>query len=363
MGTSIRTTLFTGAGASRAIGYPLTRDLLPQVRDEIEKGILFEGINGPERDRSDREELKRYLIALYPGFEAVRPERLPLITDAFSLVEYSLSAGEALAVGNASTLRRFRELLMQAITDVLMGEFDDPWNNDDPEQQCQREVLGHLIEWVVARQDQFGLVTTNYDIGMEYDLYERMGREKIYGFIDLGYDYRQVDGGDERRRPAESSLHVYKLHGSLDTLRCPTCGYIYFNPFGAIAYHAFRKLCDDNICHCRDDVRLDLHIVSPSLVREIRDASLLTVWRSALEWMRRSDQWVIVGYSLPPEDLGVRSLFSRAYRSAENKPRVTVVQHGDDARAAYDLLFPDCEYFNAGLAEFLQRERAVEGRA
>jgi hypothetical protein len=359
MNGSIRTTLFTGAGASRAIGYPLTRDLLPQVRDEIARGLLFEGINGDEKDRSDREELKRYLISLYPGFEQVSAGKLPLITDVFLLVEYSLSVGEALAVGNASALRRFRELLMQAITDVLMGEFDEPWDENDPEQRSQREVLHSLIDWVIARRDGFGLVTTNYDIGMDYDLYDHIGPDNIHGLIDLGYDYRHVDHGGERRRPAVSSLHVYKLHGSLDTLRCPTCGYIYFNPFGAIAYHAFRKLCEDNTCHCRDDVRLDLHIVSPSLVREVRDANLLSVWRSALEWMRRSEHWVIVGYSLPPEDLGVRSLLSRAYRTTgPQKPRVTVVQHGDEARPAYELLFPDCEYFNDGLAAFLRRESA-----
>ena len=103
------------------------------------------------------------------------------------------------------------------------------------------------------------------------------------------------------------------------------------------------------------DVRLDLQIVAPSLVRDVRDVSLLSSWRSALAWMRSAARWVIVGYSLPPEDLAIRSLLLRAYTTAVEPPEVVVVQNGDKARPNYELLFPGCDYRNDGLEEFLQR--------
>jgi len=41
----VKITLFTGAGASRAIAYPLTRDLLPKVREYLVDGTLFEDMS------------------------------------------------------------------------------------------------------------------------------------------------------------------------------------------------------------------------------------------------------------------------------------------------------------------------------
>ena len=115
-------------------------------------------------------------------------------------------------------------------------------------------------------------------------------------------------------------------------------------------------LSDANTCHCRNDVRLDLNIVPPSMVRDVRDANLLSVWQAALEWMRTSDRWVIIGYSLPPEDLAIRSLMMRAYSTAERRPSITVVQDGMAVKNRYNLIFPGLDYHDRGIAAFLDRE-------
>ena len=333
------------------MGYPLTRDLLPRVRKELKSGELFKDTNGPRRDREERGELEALLHRLLPGLETVQDSDLPLITDVFSLVEYAIVSGEALPVGDGD-LRRCRDLLKHAITDILLGDFLTDWEGEHGERQ--KTLSRRFVDWVGTFRSKVGIVTTNYDIGLEYELYERIGRARVTNVLDLGFDWRDSRNEKERTRPSDPELRVFKLHGSLDVLRCSVCGYVYFNPWGAIAFQAFRDEIDDNnTCVCRDDVRLQLHIVSPSLVREIRDANLLTVWRSALEWMRNADHWFIIGYSLPPEDLGVRSLLLRAYTARPRPPRVTVVQHGSSDRPRYELLFPGCDYQEEGLEGFL----------
>ena len=198
------------------------------------------------------------------------------------------------------------------------------------------------------------MISTNYDIAIEYELFKRIGRNDVVHGVDLGFDWRDTKTGAERTRPDRPSVRVYKLHGSLDVLKCSACGYVYFNPWGEIAFQAFRDKTDlDNTCVCGDDVKLQLHIVAPSIIREIRDASLLSVWRSALEWLRNADEWFIIGYSLPPEDLAIRSLLIRAYAGRREKPRVTIVQQGNGDRARYELQFPGCTYYADGLAAFL----------
>lgn len=352
-----RIALFTGAGASKAIGYPLTKELLPRVRTEIQTGELFEDTNDPERDGADRAELSGYLSRLLPGFRKLGDDQLPLITDVFSLVEYALFSGDALPIGGEESLRRCRDLLKHAITDILMGDFQAPWDESNAEQREQRTVSKRFAHWVHRQADTLGLVTTNYDIGLENEVYRLIGRARIHEAIDLGLDWREVRGSRVRVRPVDPALRVYKLHGSLDQLRCPLCGHIYFNEQGNIAFQTFRTETDrDNTCVCGDDIRLQLHIVAPSFVRDTRESNLLSVWRSALEWMRTADRWVIVGYSLPPEDLAIRSMLLRAYAGRKKKPKIDVVQYGRADEPRYRLLFPDCNYRPDGLKEFLAGE-------
>jgi hypothetical protein len=98
-------------------------------------------------------------------------------------------------------------------------------------------------------------------------------------------------------------------------------------------------------------------LVAPSLVRDIRDPTLLSVWKSALEFLRESDQWYFIGYSLPSEDIAIRSLLLRALHMRETPPKVTVIQLDGKAAAAYRLLFPGCTYFSEGLSQFLNLHR------
>ena len=348
------TAIFTGAGASKAIGYPLTREFLPRVRSELECGVLFAETNTPESDKRRRDELGRMLHTLLPGFARVPDADLPLITDVFSLVEYAIAAGEALPIGDDHALRRCRDLLKHAITDVLIGDFLEPWDSDNADHRRQEDVLERLVAWIQKLGSDGAMISTNYDIGVEYELFRRVGRSEVVNGVDLGFDWRDTRTGAERTRPPLATMRIYELHGSLDVLKCSACGYVYFNPWGQIAFRAFKDELDiNNTCVCSDDVKLQLHIVAPSIIREVRDASLLSVWRSALEWLRNADEWYIIGYSLPPEDLAIRSLLIRAFAGRRKKPEVTVVQHGDADRTRYELLFPGCTYYPDGLAAFL----------
>lgn len=350
----MRTALFTGAGASYAIGYPLTSELLPMVRERLNNAELFE-ITANADAVGYRKELRDYLIRLLPGFDDIEAHDLPLITDVFSLVEYSIISGEALSIGDDKALRRCRDLLKQAMTDIFLENFNRDYDPSKEDETREEKVLHDLAAWIKARKQELGLVTTNYDIGVEYALYGNRGYD--IEAVDMGFDWRDPSEGYEHTRPRRPDFRIYKLHGSFNLLRCSTCGYVYFNSDGSIAHQAFRKKLDrNNTCHCRNDIRLELQIISPSLVRDVRDANLLSIWRSALEWMRTAERWVIVGYSLPPEDLAIRSLLLRAYATAKTTPKVTVVQFGNEAKRHYRLLFPKCDYRDDGLERFLSRE-------
>jgi hypothetical protein len=152
----MRIAIFTGAGASYAIGYPLTSHFLPRVRDELKTGVLFKNTNSRAVDNQERKDLRRYLPGLLPGFWKLPDEELPLITELFSVVEHALSSGESLPIGGESALLRCRDLLKHAIADVLLGDFMQPWNEKDREQKLQQQTLKRFAAWTLAQKDRLG---------------------------------------------------------------------------------------------------------------------------------------------------------------------------------------------------------------
>ena len=172
---------------------------------------------------------------------------------------------------------------------------------------------------------------------------------------------RDPDSGDVYERPHDAALGIYKLHGSLNWLRCDVCDTIYVNPVGPIAYLSFlleqepdpkapadavrQALWDGgaNQCHCGHRPLRHV-IVAPSIVRDMRDVILVEIWRNALAALRRAKTWIIVGYSLPPEDVAIRSVLLRARvgRDPNPPPDVIVVQKGnrEPELTRYGLLFP-----------------------
>lgn len=242
-------------------------------------GELFEGLNGSRQEQRDRKDLGGALRGLLPGIEQIADRELPLITDIFSLVDYAIGANEALGAGGEASLRRIRDLLVQAIADVLLGDLLEP-SSRDAAGRAQKRLLHALVTWLQKRRDRVALATTNYGISIEYELYRRLGRKRVGNSVDLGFEWRYGGNGTLRSRPAKPYYGLYKLHGSLDLLRCARCGHVYFNPDGAIIWQAFRRKIDhNNTCHC-GFAPLRLHIVWPSMVRDVRDANLLGVWRS-----------------------------------------------------------------------------------
>ena len=125
----------------------------------------------------------------------------------------------------------------------------------------------------------------------------------------------------------------------------------------SIAHQAIREALDwSNSCECGHGP-LRMVLVAPSLIRDVWDVNLLEVWKAALEYMRLADEWVVIGYSFPSEDIAIRSLFLRAYqgRGGNKPPTVRVIQDTEhaDITARYKVLFPECTFEYGGTEAFV----------
>lgn len=359
--TSKRTVLFLGAGASAAFGYPVTSAILPRIRASLDAGTLFPVASNPKRERAKMQRLRSHLLALFPSIFEETIE-LPLITDLLSLVDLMLSTEEVLLPKvPAAAMQDLRTLLEQAILEVIEAEYKRPEAHDG---------LDRLADWMLNAIDVDGtpltVVSTNYDTLIDALLFERIDIApdlEIADAVDMGFAWREHSSGRFHEKvhtpPAMPTVRLLKLHGSLNWLKCPLCGFVYINTVGSIHQQAFRedKIDYNNTCLCgHGPVRTV--IVAPSMVRSIRDPDLLTIWRSALEALRTADEWILAGYSLPPEDITIRSILLRALhgRGDAPPPRIRVVQRAPDAglEGRYRLLLPQSTFEYEGFGGFVK---------
>ncbi len=344
-----KTAVFLGAGASVPFGFPVTSGLLPMTMSGLADRGLFEELNTPTNERNDMRELLGYLRGLFPGWNPTFPgDKLPLITEVLSLIDYSLAEAKPMQPGRTQEQSlRARHLLVRAISQILWEAGGEKMKN--------RPLLRSFRNWVRGTcAHNGGVITTNYDTCVEQGLFGK--KKTVHERFDFGFSWLDVYSETRvvRPRPESPSMRWFKLHGSLNWLRCPSCEHIYFNPCGNIGHQQFRRTLDGrNTCYCDKGARLEVHLVAPSMYRTVRDSNLLEVWKNSMQLLLEAKEWIIVGYSLPTEDIAIRSMLVRAYHAEGKQPKITVVQHGEDAKSFYRLLFPNCVYHGDGLEDWL----------
>jgi len=371
-----RIAVFLGAGASSTFGWPLTKELLPIILDGLVYDDLFHDvrINTRKQNAADRQLLRDTLLALCPGMSLTEEflhkciDRLPLVTSLLSMLDFSLSVGHSIVSGlTPEQLKDARSLLERGIYEAITHETVPKEPEYWPPRRSNNfaRKLAAWLDQTRPDKSQIGVVTSNYDVAMEQAWHlDRGGYTRIRKqAVDFGFDWTWPSNNlnpEVMKRPATPKRRLYKLHGSTNWLRCGLCDRVYINPVDHIAVYAYdRKTVPDNTCHC-GHAKLEVQIVSPSFVRQMRSPNLIGVWQQALDWLRRSDDWIVIGYSFPDEDLNVRSLFTRAFasRGRGRPPFITAVQLGSNSQTQirYEAFFPSkhLTFLDGGLKVFLQ---------
>jgi hypothetical protein len=283
------------------------------------------------------------------------------------MLDYSLSSGQALVSGlTLDEIKNARVLVERAIYETIEHEEvatgDHYWPPREP-----NEVTQQLITWldgIRSKNSAVGVITSNYDVAIEkawgFKREDMHDVDDLSSSLDFGFDWIWPSHRYPETivtRPATALRRLYKLHGSTNWLRCGLCDRVYINPRVDIAVYAYdRETTPNNGCHC-GHYKLEVQIVSPSFVRDMRAPNLISVWQSALNWLRTADDWIIIGYSFPDEDLNIRSLFTRALAARQDWPHVTAIQLGDSQsiRTRYEAFFPRrrLTFLTNGLQDFL----------
>ncbi len=357
---------FLGAGASKNFGYPLTNEIMPEIlRYLINHDLFNNASNSLDEEKEQEKDLKDFIDILYPGLKDIDPiaesNRIPNITEVLSMVEYccfyNLPPHPSLC---DEKLFYFRDLLNRGIAEILRKYISkDVQKHNNKFLSFKKQIKDKI------KNEDVTIITTNYDLLVDKlcDTYSKKNK------VDFGISYRDVKSNGIIL-PVAPNLRYYKIHGSMNWLKCDQCGYYYINHDGSISHQAFiKELTTHNTCICNSQrninykLKLKSILVAPSLIRDIRDSNLLQIWKASLEAIRTADKLIIIGYSFPSEDLGIKSIFMRGINGREENAEpiaIDVVQMGYSAETNYYNIFGNnIKYYHQGLDYYLENIHAI----
>jgi hypothetical protein len=348
---------FIGAGASKQDRFPLT--------NELKHGIAWAILKEEARFEVLARHL-RYLYSVEPDmlvksaavWEGLKQQaneqpqtgrnQVPDVTDLLSTLDWMIREQSSFGPGlntsdspeqsSAVELAEVRDLVVQALC-FCLGTYDE------------LHAASATRDFIQKIRPEDALITTNWDLLLDAARDARFGSEpQDYGTTgNVVLEGGTAPQGDQRPK-------LLKLHGSLSWRYCQRCQRLVIDPL----HHVAGERLEGASCLCK--CRFSELIVTPGFIREYRNVHLLTIWHEALLTLAYAAKWVFVGYSLPADDVGIRTLLLKArcvrHDVGGKAPIVAIVtgkERREETLARYQGILPQAELYPSDFGDYVRR--------
>lgn len=160
-------------------------------------------------------------------------------------------------------------------------------------------------------------ISLNYDIIIDNRLTEKH-------HLDYGVEFiNSEDSDNSDRQEPKKAVKLFKLHGSLNWLYCPTCLNIRLTPRKKTATKLATERTPCPICNGL----LKWIIVLPTYFKPLSNYYLRQVWVNAEKDLRQIKRIYFCGYSFPDADIHIKYLLKRIEISLKNDLEVFIINH------------------------------------
>lgn len=298
----IEDVVFLGAGASTAKGAPLQGDLFkeyfscktheshptyPELKSFFKK---FFGVDGGNLGSK-----------LFPTFEEV-----------LGILEIALNREEGFRDCDKRRIQQIREDLIFLIATVI----------DEKLRGVGREYHTRLVQRLKEedRLSKTGFVSLNYDILIDNAL---VALHQLPGDYDLDYGIEFTNferNGDWERPSSKKAIYLYKLHGSLNWLYCPTCISLTLTPKEKSAARLVFKPEKCDVCKSK----MIPIIIPPTFFKVMSNFYLQELWHKAEDMLKQAKRIFFCGYSFPDADIHIKYLLKRVEINGGGTPEVFI---------------------------------------
>jgi len=312
----MNTAIFLGAGASKAEGAPL-------------QGELFREYFSSPAFKHSHDDMDRELATFFQEMFQIDVDHgdianisFPTFEEVLGLTDLAIMRKEAFRhfdienrAANSGRLRFIAQYLVFLVAKVLDLKLQN------------RATLHRRL--VTALRDANELtnvvfVSTNYDILIDNALTE----ESANGIdLDYGVEFRNFERPDDWRRPSPGrSVSLFKPHGSLNWLFCPTCNQLEITPKEkGVVTHLISDFAHASCPHC-ESVYSPL-IVPPTFYKDLNNVFLSSIWNRTDVSLRKVKHIIFCGYSFPDADIHIKYLLKRAQTNRDAALRITVINN------------------------------------
>lgn len=358
----VQTVIFLGAGASASEGAPIQstifREYFTRYRDKSiyaashewdrELATFFHQFFGIDIDHDVLHGV------IFPTFEEI----LGVLEIAESQEEsFRDWPGAHIIKEGTSRIRHIHDLLVFLIGETLHETLRMP---KDIHRMLIREIdrLGDL--------EDTAFVSFNYDILIDNAMLEHLGD----GNTDYGTDF--VNQNRPRLDPHSKAVPLFKLHGSLNWLSCPTCRNLHITPHEK-GVMRIKWEPEQTVCEQCGTPRSPI-VIPPTFFKVMANLALRQIWNVAEQACMTAKRLVFCGYSFPDADVHVRYLLKRSELNGQRTPEVFIVNHHDGKSAEtseseanrYARFFvnkANIHYTDISFEEFAANPRIIEDKA
>lgn len=316
---AIEDVIVLGAGASASEGAPVQKGLFAE---------FFRTGSGYRRNPASIERLCRFFKEFF-GVDIKAPVEgivFPSFEEVLGILEIATDRGESFkgysAMIRSPDVQTIREDLIFLIALVLNRTLMEP-------KGYHRTLVRRLVD--EGRICSTAFISLNYDILIDNALSE------LHPDHDLDYRVEFTNYDRERNwmRPRkERAVELYKLHGSLNWLYCPTCVSLTLTP----REREVARLVEEPVA-CPDCGMPIVPIITPpTYLQGMENYFLLQIMRRAEVALRHVRRIIFCGYSFPDADLLVRYMFKRVEMNFNPKPEIYIINVYEGKKNEYRLI-------------------------
>jgi hypothetical protein len=314
----LKTVVFLGAGASFADGAPLQNQLFREYF------LHYNDLGRKRESHSWDRELATFFAAFF-GIDVnqinnVKNANFPTFEEVLGIIEIADSQNESFRnwetahIVNAQQkprLQHIHEVLILLIAEILDHKLRDRSTHHP-------KLVGSLHEAGWLRNTSF--ISLNYDILIDNAL---LGAREDSN-LDLDYAIEFMNFGRQWKRPRpKRSITLFKLHGSLNWLYCPSCRAIRITPKQK---GVCRLKWRPSECICRRCKTLAVPIIiPPTYFKALSNLYLRQIWHAAEQTLKKCSRLVFCGYSFPDADVHIRYLLKRVEVYRQKTPDVYII--------------------------------------
>jgi NAD-dependent SIR2 family protein deacetylase len=363
--TNNNTTFFLGAGFSKAAGAPTQAEILKLVLS----------YNGPDYGNpitTYKQRLKRFLTDAFH----LRKEQIINfnLEDFYTPIDKCVAENSSFRGYSVDYIAQIRNELSILISIVI----DQALINADEDREFVYKLCNYVFDsWTLLNDDnsrRANIITTNWDIVVDNMIFERGPLRKE---IDYGTKYYFHDDDDDFARQYPRSVRkpvrLYKIHGSLNWLKCPSCNRLFVNRSTKIGIQSEALKSQCRFCQRNFKMRtkegngfsLEPQIIYPTFLKDLNNIHIRSIWEAAAEVMSETSKLIFIGYSFPQADFEVRQLLARRVPS---NCEILCVLNGDPPdrksnfwatpQARYENFFGqrNVKFFYCGASDFILNE-------